>query len=60
MNRDQKLAGRNVTEANPAGKRIQLCTQVAGLHRPRPGQDAASSIATRIPAVAAMVPIVSG
>src|ERR1700680_2543758 len=58
MNRDQKLVGSAVKDARPAGKPIQPCTQVAGVQLPRPGSEAATSIATNAPAVVAMVPIV--
>ena len=58
MKRDQKLVGSDVIEAWPAGKPIQSCTQVAGVQRPVPGSDAATSIAMMAPAVAAVVPIV--
>src|SRR5579871_181703 len=56
-NRDQKLAGRAVTEPSPAGKPIQLATQVAGVQGPAPGSAATASIAMIAPAVAAIVPM---
>ena len=58
MKRDQKLVGSEVIDAWPAGKPIHSCTQVAGVHRPVPGSDAAINIAMMATAEAAVVPIV--
>src|ERR1039458_2754636 len=57
-NRDQKLVGSAVMDASPAWKPIQPCTQVAGVHLPMPGSEAATSIATNAAAVVAIVPMV--
>jgi hypothetical protein len=42
-NRDQKLAGSAVTEPSPAGKPIQLATQVAGVQGPAGSQYSTST-----------------